>query len=649
MSTGPSRGSPTGKATPTDPALLRYELELARWQLEKERGRRASRMAATIAAARGRPRGWLRLPFDLWRESRSPGPPLPRRPSPPDPPERAGRTDATPARKQRQRYVAPSLTARTWPEGPIARPELRIAAILDEFSERAFAYEATLTQLHPDRWQEQLAAADPALLFVESAWRGHRDSWRHHLTTTGEASPQLQALVEACRRRGIPTVFWNKEDPPNYERFIAAAALFDHVLTVDAGTVARYRKDLGHERIGVLPFAAQPRIHHPVLTPEGRDLGVVFAGTYHVDKHPHRKVQVMQVIDPARAFDLHIYARFTARAYRWPSPLDEHVVGSLSYAQTLEAYRRYRVVLNVNSVPRSDTMCARRIFELLACGSTVLSGVSPAIEHLLGEGLVPQSDDPDLTARLLNELLEDDARRARLAALGLRRVLSAHTYEHRLREVLEVAGVDDPLPDRVGVRAVVPVTDEVSDRFWDEIAAQQTAPDQVVFVGAEAEVSRAGNAAARAGLPVVTAPSTAPAAPAAMRAAREVASQAVAMLDPATRYGPAFLTDQRQALAYSSAGAVIKAAHHVTDGRRVTTTDEHLEHRHTTRAVPGSVLFRGGVLDRLPDVADVEDALEQLGPQEVVATSRYQVLQVVDRLPDGTDVTTEPPEQLAYA
>ena len=121
----------------------------------------------------------------------------------------------------------------------------------------------------------------PDLLFVESAWRGNDDRWRDVLGSRHTALMQpLVDLVGWCRERGIPTVFWNKEDPPHFGRFVDTAALFDHVFTVDGDCVPRYCEILGHERVDVLPFGAQPQIHNPIAVPGGRMHDVAFAGTY---------------------------------------------------------------------------------------------------------------------------------------------------------------------------------------------------------------------------------------------------------------------------------------------------------------------------------------------------------------------------------
>ncbi len=115
---------------------------------------------------------------------------------------------------------------------------------------------------HAHGWRDELAATPVDLLFVESAWNGNDGAWRLAMTGDDGPSQQMRALVERCRADGVPTVFWNKEEPPNYALFLETARLFDHVFTVDAGRIPDYRRDLGHDRVALLPFGAQPRNPH---------------------------------------------------------------------------------------------------------------------------------------------------------------------------------------------------------------------------------------------------------------------------------------------------------------------------------------------------------------------------------------------------
>ena len=54
----------------------------------------------------------------------------------------------------------------------------------------------------------------------------------------------------------------------------------------------------------------------------------------------------------------------------------------------VEAYKNYDIFLNVNSVQNSKFMFARRVFELLASRTMVISGPSLGVSEFF-EGIVP--------------------------------------------------------------------------------------------------------------------------------------------------------------------------------------------------------------------------------------------------------------------
>ena len=148
-------------------------------------------------------------------------------------------------------------------------PQLRVGIIMDDFSAAAFSAEWSVVALRPDSWEQQLHDEALSFVVVESAWAGNAGLWRGKITGPAGPSAVFLELVDGCRAAGLPAIFWNKEDPPHYEDFLPAAKLFDHVFTTDANMLPRYRADLGHDRISVLPFAAQPRIHNPARPRHG--------------------------------------------------------------------------------------------------------------------------------------------------------------------------------------------------------------------------------------------------------------------------------------------------------------------------------------------------------------------------------------------
>ena len=337
-----------------------------------------------------------------------------------------------------------------------------VAAILDTFTEYSLRYEAELVLVTPKRWKQQLKRAQPTFLLVESAWRGNNGAWRHALTHyAGRQVNPLRDLLRHCRNQSIPTVFWNKEDPPNFDVFVDVAKEFDVIFTTDANCIPKYRELCDHDHVYLMAFACQPRLHNPCRQPSWPNHPVCFAGSW-MEKYPERKRSLNELLTPALAFGLHIFDRnfklpeYGAR-YRFPDRYQNAIKGSLDYESMLTAYRCYDVMLNVNTVSDSPTMFSRRVFESLACGTPVISTDSVGVREMLGEHARITLSSQETTAHL-NELLNDEESRMREGHLGYRYVHEHHTYRHRMSEMFEKVGLKpDGSTPRRSVSVVVPV------------------------------------------------------------------------------------------------------------------------------------------------------------------------------------------------
>jgi hypothetical protein len=138
----------------------------------------------------------------------------------------------------------------------------------------------------------------------------------------------------------------------------------------------------------------------------------------------------------------------------FPEPFRKFIRGRLEYNDMLRAYHRYRFFLNTNSVVDSGTMFSRRVFELLACGTPVITTPSVGIKRFFGD-LVPEIVNVDSGRKLMDRLIADQAHYNRIQALGVREVLSKHTYAIRLGEICRRAGLPwQPEEKRVAVFAV---------------------------------------------------------------------------------------------------------------------------------------------------------------------------------------------------
>ena len=148
------------------------------------------------------------------------------------------------------------------------------------------------------------------------------------------------------------------------------------------------------------------------------------------------------VLGPARERGLHIWSRMQRgdKRYRFPRSYRKHVVGSLPYERMLAAYTSYKVFLNVNSVTRSKTMCSRRLFELSAAQTAVVSAPAASIEPFFG-ATIEVVENAEETGRALDVLLGNAEYRDRLALQAHRRVFDEHLYAHRVDTVLRSVGL----------------------------------------------------------------------------------------------------------------------------------------------------------------------------------------------------------------
>lgn len=353
-------------------------------------------------------------------------------------------------------------------DAPQKITELRVASIFDDFSYQSFRPDCRLITFRPDNWREILTLEQPHILFVESAWKGNGGSWQYKIAKYNiDQGNELEALLDWCHEHRIPTVFWNKEDPIHFEKFIDTAKKFDYIYTTDEMCIPRYKEYVSHENVYALPFAAQPKIHNPIQVKGYKEKNICFAGSYYANRHPDRKKDLEEILDAARPYGLEIYDRnYEARGkgtdhFRFPDRFEPYIVGSLPYHQLVQAYKKYKVFLNVNSVQESKTMFSRRVFELLACGTSVVSTYAKGITHTFGD-LIPMTQKGEKASELINNVLQDEEWRTKMELEGQRNIFEKHTYAHRLYEVAKNCGfdLDKPYQFQVCVLTYIENTDQ---------------------------------------------------------------------------------------------------------------------------------------------------------------------------------------------
>ena len=233
--------------------------------------------------------------------------------------------------------------------------KLKIALIADPFTQGNFIGIADIIPVRPNNWRALIAVEKPDLLFVESAWIGNDGAWANRFVNNID---ELSDLVAFCRASGIPTVFWNKEDPIHFKRFIKSARLFDLVYTTCAECVPDYLAE-GVARADVLPFAVNLATYNPIGGGRVREDWGVFAGSYYGAKYAERSADMDRMLDLTARHGLRIFDRHagdTSDEFAFPERFRGHIIGSANARQLDAEYKQARIAINVNTVKDSKSM-----------------------------------------------------------------------------------------------------------------------------------------------------------------------------------------------------------------------------------------------------------------------------------------------------
>lgn len=505
--------------------------------------------------------------------------------------------------------------------------KLRVAAIMDEFTAASFGPECKIHHLRPTAWKRELPEFAPELLFVESAWRGADGLWANKV---GTDVSELSEIVQWCRAEGVPTVFWNKEDPVHFAGFANTANLFDFVFTTDIDCVHRYRQLLGHDRVFVLPFAAQPAVHNPIEKYE-RKAGLCFAGAYYA-RYPERQADFLAMLGELQLrWPIDIYDRNFGDPnpdFKFPEMFRHLIRGKLPFEQIDRAYKGYELAINLNSIKSSQTMFARRVFELLASNTVTVSNFSRGVRLLLGD-LVIATDDPQQHSRRLDEITRTRASLRRFRLAGLRKVLLEHTYQDRLADVVQRVFELPPLRLLPEITVVgVARTEAEAAAVRTAFAAQRYPHKRLVMLGDL---------------------------PPAARLIDHTGSR-IATFVPTDYYGPTYLLDLALATRYWR-GGVGKVAHHAWHGEVELVNDGAQYHPASALRARQALLVAASLpAISVAEMLETADRLEVRG-EDLLAIDEFgycrdgatrAVAEVVDDLP-GLDTGLPLGEVLAVA
>jgi spore maturation protein CgeB len=209
--------------------------------------------------------------------------------------------------------------------------------------------------------------------------------------------------------------------------------LYDLVATYSRETQSTFER-MGARRVAWIPLAGDPELHPLTKCTEAerKMLGadVTFIGGW----RPERETILTQLRD----FDLKIWGPDWGRRCKSNAGIMKAWQGrplcGLDFARAVQASKT-----NLNIIdPTNHAAANMRFFEIPTAGGLQVSSACPEMEREFRHGEhVFYFSNTDHLKVLLEDLLADDATRNRAAQAAHQKVLSAHTYLHRTRSILE--------------------------------------------------------------------------------------------------------------------------------------------------------------------------------------------------------------------
>jgi spore maturation protein CgeB len=247
----------------------------------------------------------------------------------------------------------------------------------------------------------------------------------------------LPETVGAVRKGGVVTANWFPSDPYEFEESKKIAPSYDFYFTSDSALISAY-KEVGQKNIHFLPFCCEPHFHKKVqLTEEEKkkySAEISFVGQCN---KPRQKL-----LETLADFDLKVFGAGWVKRVKKGSPLYGKVFDPVYPAELPKVYSASAIVLNIHFWFGCFTHGVNvRLFEAAGCAACQICDFQEQIPQLfLPEKEVIIFRTESELVQLAQRLVPARDSASEIGAHAQARAYRDHTYEIRMREVLDICG-----------------------------------------------------------------------------------------------------------------------------------------------------------------------------------------------------------------
>ena len=251
-------------------------------------------------------------------------------------------------------------------------------------------------------------------------------------------APLNRMTLLKLRKAGIRTAMWFVEDWKVFDYWQSYAPLYDIFAVIQKSPFTEKLAAIGQPHAPYLPLAALPDFHKPLtLTPEeereyGADIGFLGAG------YPNRRLAFRQLAGR----DFKIWGS-DWEGESLLAPCIQRQGQRIGEEESVRIYNATRINLNLHSSLQTDSLISHgdfvnpRTFELAAMNAFQLVDKRSLLPELFAGDELACFDSEAEMYRLIDHFLAHPEERAAYCRRARARVLADHTYEQRMRRLLD--------------------------------------------------------------------------------------------------------------------------------------------------------------------------------------------------------------------
>ncbi|MBM3324218.1 MAG: glycosyltransferase, partial [Calditrichaeota bacterium] len=306
-----------------------------------------------------------------------------------------------------------------------------------------FALESLKAITHRKQHRNMLQAMLTAFLAETIVARAL--DWKADSVLALAQTPLTSQALQELRREGIVSAMWFVEDYHLFTYWKELAPFYDYFFAIQKDNFPRELQHIGQRNFHYLPAAACRYAHRPMqLTSDeqsryGSDLSFVGAGYY------NRVQSFRRLLN----YDFRIWGS------DWPedgllAPKYQEKSRRVESEEAVRIFCASRINLNLHSSPTHagvdpfGDFVNPRTFEIAACGAFQLVDKRKYLPELFDESEVALFQSVEELPGKMDYFLAHSQERVEMAQRARERVLKEHTYEHRMKELVEVIEASSP-------------------------------------------------------------------------------------------------------------------------------------------------------------------------------------------------------------